>query len=362
MFRLYKYELKKLFSQKAFICSFLLLFLVLNAISLTPIVTGSINDVKAKDELSSRLIDDSLINEFNNDSENIKYLDIKEFIKYCTNSNEYKGLSSSDIYSKRLETTEKFIEEDYLTIQENNYWDRKSSGIEVPFIYKRADAYTEVYNSVYVMNFIDLILVAIAITGIFADESSSGADQIIFSSKYGKNKLFFAKIFAALTIGIIIPSIMFGFILLTNIFVYGNVGFNTPIQVFLPTVLYPISIGESVITMYFLLLTASIVYVCFASFLSVLTKNRSVSTAALVVLMFLSMFNIPNKYRFFSQIWNIIPSGHIGTWTYIDYRLINIFGHYFNTIEYSSVIWICVSILFIIISKSIYKKYEVEGK
>ena len=100
----------------------------------------------------------------------------------------------------------------------------------------------------------------------------------------------------------------------------------------------------------------------FAMFLSIITKNHSASSAAMIVMMFLSMFNIPNRYRLLSHLWNIIPSGHIGTWTLLEYRLFNIFGHRINTLQYSPVIWLIVSVAFILIAKIAYSKYQVEGK
>lgn len=362
MLTLYKYELKKIFSQKAFLWAFLLLFLVTNAIAFTPMVTGSIENVKVKNVLSERVIDDALIQEFYGDAENPKYYDIKEFVKYCVNSNQYEGLSADDIYNKRLETLDQFYKEDYLSEKEIKYWNEKENKLIKPFTYKAADAYTEVYNSVYVLNFVSLILVAISITGIFADEKSSGADQIIYSSKNGRNKLFISKVLAALTVGIIIPVVMYVPIVLTNVIVYGSDGFDACLQIFMPQSLYSFSIGESVLIMFGLLVVASLTYVAIAFFLSIITKSHSTSSAAMIVMMFLSMFNIPNRYRFLSHLWNIIPSGHIGTWTLLEYRLINFFGHHFNTLQYSPVIWLIVSAAFILIAKIAYSKYQVEGK
>lgn len=362
MFTLYRYELKKIFSQKAFLYSFLLLFLLVNAIACTPMATGSIENVKVKEEISERIIDEFLIQEFYNDEENPKYYDIKEFIKYCTNSNQYEGLSEEEIYNERSKTLEQFFKEDYLTDKEIKYWNDKDLKLVKPFTYKKADAYTEVYNSVYVLNFISLILVAISITGIFADEKSSGADQIIYSSKNGRNKLFVSKLLAALTIGIIIPTVIYIPIVITNIIVYGSNGFDACLQIFMPQALYSFSIGESVIIMFGLLVVASLTYVAFAMCLSIITKNHSASSAAMIVMMFLSMFNIPQRFRLISQLWNIIPSGHIGTWTFIEYRLINIFGHYLNNLQYSPIICALVTIILIIIAKLAYSKYQVEGK
>lgn len=362
MFTLYKYELKKIFSQKAFLCAFVLLFLLVNAIAFTPMVTGSIERVKVKYELSGRALDDPLFQEFYNNKEDPKYYDVQEFIKTSINSNQIEGLSSEEIYNRRLETLDQYLKEDYLSEKELKYWENRESSLTKPFTYKSADAYTEIYNSVYVLNFVSLILIAISITGIFADEKSTGADQIIYSSKNGRNKLFISKVLAALTVGIIIPIVIYVPIVITNIIVYGSDGFDACLQILIPQSLYSFSIGQSVLIMFGLLVVASLVYVAFALLLSIATKNHSASSAAMIVMMFLSMFNIPQRFRLLSQIWNIVPSGHIGTWTLIEYRLINLFGHQFNTLQYSPVVWILIAIVFIVVASILYKKYEVEGK
>ncbi|MBQ0036105.1 MAG: hypothetical protein KBT35_04220, partial [Firmicutes bacterium] len=70
----------------------------------------------------------------------------------------------------------------------------------------------------------------------------------------------------------------------------------------------------------------------------------------------------PAKYRIISQIWDLIPSGHIGSWSLMKFQLIKIFGNYYNSVEYSPVIWILFTIAFVVVAKQIYKKYQVAGK
>lgn len=362
MLRLYKYELKKILSQKFFLLAFILLFVFSLGISITPIFTGSINRVKQKDAISGRILDDDLFQEFYKDRKNDTYYDVKEFIKYSLNKEEFDDLSASEIYESRLKQINKEYDTDNLTQGERQYWLEKEEKINKPFVYQRDDAYSEIYNVVYVLNFAILILMALAITGVFADEKVSGADQILFSSKYGKTKLFTAKVLSSLTVGFIVPTIMYAAIVGVNLAVYGCDGYRAVIQIHMPTSLYSFSMGDSVWIMYIQLLAASFTYVGFALLLSIATNNHSASTASMVVLMFLSMFNIPAKYRLISQIWDLIPSGHIGSWSLLKLQLIKIFGTYYNSVEYSPIIWMLLTIVFIIIAKEIYKRYEVSGR
>ena len=362
MLRLYKYELKKIFSQKFFVLAFVLLFLFSIGISVTPMIIGSIDSVKQKDAITGRTLDDTLFQEFYKNRKDDTYYDVKEFIKYCLNKEEFEDISASEIYESRLKQLQKEFNTDNLTEGERQYWLAKEEELTKPFVYQRDDAYSEIYNVIYVLNFAILILIALAIAGVFADEKVTGADQILFSSKYGRNKLFTAKVLASLTIGFVVPTIMYSTIVGVNLAVYGIDGYNATIQVHMPTSLYDFSMGDSVWIMYGQLLTASFTYVGFALLLSIATNNHAASTATMVVLMFLSMFNIPSKYRIISQLWDLIPSGHIGSWSLLKMQLIKIFGNYYNSIEYSSIIWIVFTIVFIIIAKQIYKRYQVSGR
>lgn len=362
MFRLYKYELKKIFSQKFFVLAFILLFIFVMAVSITPMITGSIEAIKQKDTISGRALDDSLFQEFYANRKSDTYYDVKEFIKYSLNKEEFDDVSAKGIYESRFKLLNKEFDTDNLTEGERKYWLEKENELSKPFVYQRDDAYSEIYNVVYVLNFMVLILIAIAISGVFADEKASGADQIIFASLHGRNKLYIAKVLASLTIGFIVPTVMYVMLVGVNLAVYGIDGYNAAIQIHMPTSLYSFSMGDSILIMYAQLLTASFTYIGFALLMSIMTMNHSASTAAMIVLMFLSMFNIPARYRVLSQIWDCIPSGHIGSWSLLKYQLINIFGHYYNSVEYSCVIWILLTILFIVIAKRIYKKYQVLGK
>ena len=362
MFRLFKYELKKILSQKYFVLAFVLLYLFSMGISVTPMITGSIDSVKQKDTISGRMLDDSLFQEFYKNRKDDTYYDVKEFIKYCLNKEEFEDVSASEIYKSRLNQLNREFDTDNLSEGERKYWLAKEKELTKPFIYQRDDAYSEIYNVVYVLNFAILILMALAITGVFADEKVTGADQILFSSKYGRSKLFTAKVLASLTIGFIVPTVMYASIVGVNLAVYGTDGYNTALQIHMPTSLYSFTMGDSTFIMYGQLLTASFTYVGFALFLSIATNNHSASIASMVVLMFLSMFNIPAKYRVISQLWDLIPSGHIGSWSLLKMQLINVFGNYYNSIEYSCVIWTLFTIIFVIIAKQIYKRYQVSGR
>ena len=78
-----------------------------------------------------------------------------------------------------------------------------------------------------------LLLSAIGICGIFADERINGTDQMIFSS-VSKEKLFIAKILAGLRRGIILAVYLYGALSICSFGIYGFSGFNAPLQIRIP--------------------------------------------------------------------------------------------------------------------------------
>lgn len=80
-----------------------------------------------------------------------------------------------------------------------------------------------------------LLLTAIAVCGIFADEKINGTDQIIFSS-VRKETLFTAKVLAGLSIGLLLALYLFAMLSGCSFGMYGFSGFDAPLQLRIPGV------------------------------------------------------------------------------------------------------------------------------
>ena len=106
----------------------------------------------------------------------------------------------------------------------------------------------------------------------------------------------------------------------------------------------------------------SIIYSAFAMFLSQVLNNRSAATAIMVIGLFLSMINVPEAFGLLSKVWSYLPGAYIGSWTFTEYRLIHIFGKFFNNLQMAPVFWMIVSMIFIAIAGCSYKQYQVKGK
>ena len=298
---LYRYELKKLLCQKILWIAVSLMTLILVGVGITDVVSGRAAINKNYKEFSGREIDDSLIKE----------------------------------------------------VQE--------AEVKKPFTYQYEEGYAGIFTSVYVANFMLLLLSAIGICGIFADERINGTDQIIFSS-VSKEKLFIAKILAGLSMGIILAVYLYGALSICSFGIYGFSGFNAPLQIRIPGCMLNITIGQTYIYLCVLFLIAGIIYSAFAMFLSQVLNNRSAATAIMVIGLFLSMINVPEAFGLLSKVWSYLPGAYIGSWTFTEYRLIHIFGKFFNNLQMAPVFWMIASMIFIAIAGCSYKHYQVKGK
>jgi len=367
MWTIYKYELKKVLSQKYFVLGFLALMCFMMAVNLTPLFNGALEQRDERSKLNGRLIDSELISEMKESDNNVMYHDIQLFVVNCAGVNEYEVIAGDenvefDIYDLRDRTIAKDKLQSGLTDEEYDYWDEKENKLNKPFTYVSNDAYSETLEISYLVNFLSLILVTIALSGIFADEKQTGADQILFASKNGRSKLYLAKSFAGLTIAFFLALIEIITLFGINLLVYGTVGYDAVVQLTITGCQYNMSILEADIWLFLLLIFAAITYASFAMLLSRLTNSRSATSAIMIIGMFLSMFNIPEKYRFISQVWNYVPAGHIGKWQFYEYRLLTIFGIQLNSIEASLIIWTLSIFIFVIFGKRINDRYQVLGK
>ncbi len=107
--------------------------------------------------------------------------------------------------------------------------------------------------------------------------------------------LFTAKVLAGLSIGLLLGLYLFGILSGCSFGMYGFSGFDAPLQLRIPGCLLNITVGQSYLYLFLLFLTAGILYGAFSMFLSQILGNRSAATAIMVMGLFLSMLNVPEK-------------------------------------------------------------------
>ena len=358
---LYRYEMKKLLSQKVIWIALLLMTAIIAAQGMTGIITGNNKLLKKADAISGRAVNQKLITELQEENKLDDYPVMKNLWTQCTQKKDFSGLDEQTLYASRLALIDSQIDFYQLSEEEKEYWSKEDAKIQKPFIYQREDGYSSLFSTVYVLNFLTLLLVGISVTGIFADEKSRGTDQLIFCS-VNKHKVFGAKMLAAITVGVGVAVFFFALTFGLGIGIYGAGGFHTQIQISIPGCMLSITVGQAALIMFGLLVMAGILYAVLSAFLSQVLGNHSAAMGIMVMVMLLSMLNIPEKFRVISQIWRYMPAAFIGSWTFTDYRLTKVFGHYFNIFQMTPVVWGLAAVVFLLIAKLAYDRYQVKGR
>lgn len=358
---LYRYEMKKLLSQKVLWIALFIMTAIIVAQGVTDLITGNAELLKKADAISGRKVDQELISEIQEENKLDEYPIMKNLWMQCIQKNDLSGVDEQTLYSSRLTVIENEMNRYQLSDAEKAYWKAKDAQVQKPFVYQREDGYSALFSTIYVLNFLMLLLVGIGVTGIFADEKSRGTDQLIFCS-VNKHKIFGAKMLAAVTAGLGIAVFFFGLVLLLGMGIYGVGGFDAQLQISIPCCMLPITVGQASLIMLGLLAMAGLLYAVLSAFLSQVLGNHSAAMGVMVIVMILSMLNIPENIRSLSQIWRYMPGAFIGSWTFTDYRLTKVFGHYLNILQMGPIVWGLAAVVVFLIAKMSYDRYQVKGR
>lgn len=183
------------------------------------------------------------------------------------------------------------------------------SKVKTPYYNDHYDGYLNFNKYLHVIALVLLINTAICIAPIFADEYYLKVDQIILSSKYGKNKVISAKLFAGVLFTLIISIAALSGLLLSMLLIHGFGGYGMSIQTISAYSTYPLTVGQASLTA----IIASVFIIMSFAMLSMLFSALSKSPFSAVITSFLIIFipgilNISAESRFIYQLLQTFPA------------------------------------------------------
>lgn len=254
-----------------------------------------------------------------------------------------------------------------LSKQENAFWEKQNSKVEIPFSYEYASFYESMLGGqgIYMVCMLLTFFIAMSMVSVFTEEHNRKTDQLILCARFGRDKLYMAKIVAG---GLVVFTVNLLFIITAIVgksFSYGSEGFEAMIQL-LGVYWYPfaLSAGETVLIEVGLLFLSSIMVAVFAMVLAEVIRSN-VGAMAIVVggLFFARLVSIPPSWGVLSQLWNYIPINMLKIDEGLtDVRLISIFDMHFTTWQFAPVLYIVLSAIIVWIGSQIYKNYQVSGR
>jgi len=105
----------------------------------------------------------------------------------------------ADMYARHENYLEESWKAELLTEEEKEFWQQKESELILPVTYKFCDGYDKLMSLHYTVGIISLAVMAICMAGIFTEEHTRKTDQLILCSRYGREKLYWAKLAAGVS-------------------------------------------------------------------------------------------------------------------------------------------------------------------
>lgn len=382
MFTLYKFELRKIINRKILWITGGILLMALLLWGLASAVlpqsreysTVSLSGLEmnraereAAEQIAGRKIEQKLLDEMQPAYEEfivdgdykkaLPYLDIYNFIGTVLETNASAEILNcdSDTFYAMLNTK---LEANALAGREENI-----SYNEPLFYQGYFDGWRQMASMMKVLACMEIMFIAICLSTVFTVEHTRKTDQIILCSRFGKKRLYFAKLMAGLTVGIaftlILSLLMFGIIA----FLYGFDGYNTILQFVLMRP-FNLTLGQAVMILIGLSFAGAILVSVFTMALSELTKN-SVGTIGIIAgILILTMFimEMPANLKILSEIWYMLPSNLVSLNGAFRYSMFLLGERAMLSYQIAPIVYFAMAIIFSIIGKIVYNRYQISGR
>lgn len=262
--------------------------------------------------------------------------DLKEFIRAMLMTKD--GLSAAEITKN-----EAFIEQ-----------------IKTPLYHDYYGGYEAYINSSKGLSLIVLFLILILLAPLFSNEYEEQTEQLILCTKNGKNSLCKAKLFVSVTVSLVSSILIMGISWLSLLVIFGFEGGDVNMQVVNPGCTYPLTLLEACQIHFVSVITASILFGLFITFLSASVKRRTFPVVIIGTLItILPMFIwIPLKSsRFLYDFLQLFPVNSV-TFGF-DMHFIEVCGVLFTPYKFTLAIHVILMIIFSFTAISSFKNHQV---
>lgn len=280
---------------------------------------------------------------------------------YMSNGNdkiglEYDFLDSEDEFYKTYKETvkEHLAEVNPYTEEQMNILGKKVDKLNIPY---QTGYYQGLANlrAWFVLDYgLIFVVLAFALSGIFAKDYTGGITELTLSSKYGRKNNFNVRWIAGNMFIISIYFIFIGVQLIVNGIIATLDGWNLPAQMFWFECLHNITVGEGILILFGGGLLGAIVIGNIVMLTSIKMKNRKVAVilSAIVVFWILKSKNVYGFSKMFNPanfISDSLLTGYcfVGNMTLPYFVIVIIF-----TVFYVALLWIGI--------KMSYRKYYID--
>lgn len=391
IFTMYKIEIKKILSKKSIWIALLIGIIFVLLVGLTNLsADGHIEYVKYQKDvlvkISGEKIDEKFFEKFHNEiNQEIKnnwdlYEKLNEYDPGAAYLNVATAIGKRAVYDfifNVVRDREKMINinsDDFYKMMKNNIifdgkelgssqaeidnWLNEFDTIEKPIKYSYSQGFQNIVDVLFLISWILFINIAVALSGVFANEKTNKTDAIILSCKNGRIPICVAKILAGISVSIIQTIILLGSCFLIMFSFFGFYGWNAQIQNVLPSSPWNITLGQMTIIYILLAIVTSCFFALTNMFLSHITRSAVATMAIHTGFLFAGLFNIPGKLGLISKLWQLKPTMALYYGTFCNtFKYLGL-----NNVEISFAIYIIFIIILTICLIYSYKKSQIESR
>lgn len=238
-----------------------------------------------------------------------------------------------------------------------SYWLESFDSVNKPITYSYALAYLNILDVLFLIGWILVLNIAIALSGSFADEKTFKTDALILSARNGRSSICNVKICAGMTVALLQSAVLLGVGIGILLFAYGATGWDAMIQNVIPSSPWNITIGTMMIIYFVIAAILSIFFAMTNMLLSHLTHSAVATLAIHAAVIFGGLFNIPNGLGIISKLWQLRPTMALYYGSFC-----NTFRYgCFNNLQITSIIYSVISVVLILILMISYRKSQVKA-
>lgn len=238
--------------------------------------------------------------------------------------------------------------------------------LETPMPYGWTEGYHRYNQLVFINGMFLAFALAIAIAPLFAGEYTSRVDQLILTSKYGKNKAISAKLLTGFSFAFL-ASLLMNLVLLVEIgIIYGLGNWDFPIQSI--TDGFFLSIPINLLTMTVIVVLYQVLSACMSGAVIMFCSQKMKSpfgvmiVAALLTFVPLLLAGISSEKRILYLLIRFLPNGVMeGSWIFDD-LLFHIGNGYFYIFQVIPVVWVLLSVTAGIMVFRGFRKRQIGGR
>lgn len=261
------------------------------------------------------------------------YSEIYYMLRKAYNINDRKEIellteeNVSNFYTTRQNMVERSVEDTAMSFIEKVASVNLSRQVKTPFIYSYTGGYTRFFSQMYTTAILICFICSICIAPLFAGEYTDKMDSLILSSKYGKNKVIYAKLFTGLSFSILLSIVLTMISYVMVMIFYGWEGGNSPIQLFLPLSIHPFVMRQVALLYFVLVLFGNVLSATLTMLLSAKLKSPFMVFVIMTVVTIFPMFvNVSENIPWIYHLSNLIPVNMFSLDNIISIFSIDLFG------------------------------------